>query len=1077
MSFRFRPQVERLEARRLLATLTVTGAEDVVADDGVLTLREALLAANSNTSIDDSPAGDPGTDEIRFDAALAGTTIKLTSGELRVNESVEIRGLGADKLVIDAEQNSRVFRFGDALAAQWFIVAGLTLQNGVAPQESGTDTNTFGGAVHFNSLNRSRLQIIDCVIQGSQATVGGGMHLRNTVAHIDGTTFTGNSASFGGGISVQESNLAITNSTITNNVASTAGGGIDHFKHEPVQDSTVDLVHVTLMDNEAPMGRNARNGAKAGKAVFRFANSIIFGGPGSGSEMLRDSVGGTAVATSLGGNLTDHGVSTDVLTTEDRRVLSFEGNVATLQDNGGPVPTRALHPLDFAVDLGRQEVSIGPGEDLLIGTADDQILPHDQRGAGFDRQIDGGSGESTPDAGAFEIQDGLDIPETLVVSNTADILFRGDGPDVNDLTLREAIHLSNLKLGANTIEFDESLTGQTIVLTTGRTLFVYDELDLIGPGADKLTIDGDQQNRQFVFQANEDVGLTFTIDGLTLTGGKAPSGGGAIFAWRNHLVIKNTHFENNESTFAGGAIFARNMVLDVVNSSFVGNASPGNGGVLNNLNSDVTLTGVTAIGNSAAESAGAVHMRVSNPDVVRTTRIQNSTFFDNQAPVGADLLIRPDAGLEGKIQFVNSIFASQISGVQTIDNVLPDPTITRLESLGSNIIIDDSAAGLDRSDLNSTDPRFGGTIVGTGGVVSIATLADSPALDAADESALPLDTFDVDADGDIAERLPLDGIGGLRSVDLPEVDSSAGPSDIGAFEMQRDIVLSSANGKLGLLLDQDNVVITADNEILLSSNSADVDSITVLGTHADEDLVVADFSGFDPSGTRDSIPVTVDGGPGIDSLTFSSTYTDFLSSRIVTANLNAASLDTEFAHGTRLTSAVVAAALNAQPPVMDWHVEHPNGLSESDPWLYVGHVLEGQTLYRKIEADGVEVRIDQPESWTNPLNPVDVNPDGIVGALDALIVINAIARGVYYDSDTLELGDPASFGSIPDHFYDVNRDGRLTPIDALNVINYLARQPLESEGEPGNNLGAILHRVTPDDVDHVFAEYDPPLLF
>ena len=49
-----------MEARLLLATITVTGTGDTIANDGIVTLREAITAANTNAASGDAPAGDAG---------------------------------------------------------------------------------------------------------------------------------------------------------------------------------------------------------------------------------------------------------------------------------------------------------------------------------------------------------------------------------------------------------------------------------------------------------------------------------------------------------------------------------------------------------------------------------------------------------------------------------------------------------------------------------------------------------------------------------------------------------------------------------------------------------------------------------------------------------------------------------------------------------------------------------------------------------------------------------------------------------------------------------------------------------
>ncbi|MBC8350921.1 MAG: hypothetical protein H8E66_02980 [Planctomycetes bacterium] len=78
--------------------------------------------------------------------------------------------------------------------------------------------------------------------------------------------------------------------------------------------------------------------------------------------------------------------------------------------------------------------------------------------------------------------------------------------------------------------------------------------------------------------------------------------------------------------------------------------------------------------------------------------------------------------------------------------------------------------------------------------------------------------------------------------------------------------------------------------------------------------------------------------------------------------------------------------------------------------------------------------------WQNPGEPTDVNQDGSVSPIDALVVINRIN-----DTGPMALAAPASPLDIS-HFLDVNGDTFLSPIDALQVINRINRASL-SEGE------------------------------
>src|SRR5262245_54629844 len=74
-------------------TITVTGTGDAIAVDGVVTLREAITAANTNAPSGDAAAGDPGADIISFNIPGGGIKTISPASELPViTESVTIDG-------------------------------------------------------------------------------------------------------------------------------------------------------------------------------------------------------------------------------------------------------------------------------------------------------------------------------------------------------------------------------------------------------------------------------------------------------------------------------------------------------------------------------------------------------------------------------------------------------------------------------------------------------------------------------------------------------------------------------------------------------------------------------------------------------------------------------------------------------------------------------------------------------------------------------------------------------------------------------------------------------------------------
>lgn len=94
------------------------------------------------------------------------------------------------------------------------------------------------------------------------------------------------------------------------------------------------------------------------------------------------------------------------------------------------------------------------------------------------------------------------------------------------------------------------------------------------------------------------------------------------------------------------------------------------------------------------------------------------------------------------------------------------------------------------------------------------------------------------------------------------------------------------------------------------------------------------------------------------------------------------------------------------------------------------------------------------EARQNALLPADVNSDGVVSPMDALLVINEISR-----SRTAASGETASTRAVSLMFTDVNGDGLITPLDALNVINHISRA---RQGDAPSDVNQLLGQTTGD---------------
>src|SRR5262245_3979453 len=99
---RRRPQLESLEERAMLATYTVDSTADTIATDSSTTLREALIAAYSNSGADTIDfaatliASGPVTITLAYDGADSGTA----PDQLTVDSDVTLLGPGANLLTI-----------------------------------------------------------------------------------------------------------------------------------------------------------------------------------------------------------------------------------------------------------------------------------------------------------------------------------------------------------------------------------------------------------------------------------------------------------------------------------------------------------------------------------------------------------------------------------------------------------------------------------------------------------------------------------------------------------------------------------------------------------------------------------------------------------------------------------------------------------------------------------------------------------------------------------------------------------------------------------------------------------------
>jgi hypothetical protein len=252
-------------------------------------------------------------------------------------------------------------------------------------------------------------------------------------------------------------------------------------------------------------------------------------------------------------------------------------------------------------------------------------------------------------------------------------------------SLRQAILDANAAAGADTINFTGTMADTTpdiIPLTTGQ-LVIGDDLTITGPGANLLTISGNNLSRVFVIQKVVNsalVSATVNIAGVTIDKGFAGSSstvtgagagilnngsaltlskstltnnvaqqGGAILNAGSILVTDSTFSNNlvkqivstNTNTRLGGAIYnITGAALTVGNSTFDTNSSSQLGGAIYNNAGSMLVSGGTFSNNSALQGGGLYNASssVANSSLP-LVNVVNSKFNSNIAQqIGAGIL-------------------------------------------------------------------------------------------------------------------------------------------------------------------------------------------------------------------------------------------------------------------------------------------------------------------------------------------------------------------------------------------------------------------------------------------------------
>ena len=320
-------------------------------------------------------------------------------------------------------------------------------------------------------------------------------------------------------------------------------------------------------------------------------------------------------------------------------------------------------------------------------------------------------------------------------------------------TLRQII--ANACAGA-TITFDIPGPGpHTIALTTGE-LAIAKDLNIKNSSGESITVSSASSR---VFNINS--GKTAAIIGLTISGNTLTNGGG-ILNDGNLMVVNSTLTGNNAGTDGAGIHqTAAATSLTLINTTISGNSAAGSGGGVIVLGGTMTSINSTFTNNVADSDNNGTGTGGGIAAQAGTTILKNTIVAGN---------LNEDGGSDA---------ADDVSG--TVDASSSFNLIGTGGSGGLSNGVNNNQVGVASAGL--------GPLANNGGTTQThALLATSPAIEAGSNANLPADTFDLDADANTAETLPVDqrGTSFPRIADSADVDTTQ-TVDIGAFELHPSV--------------------------------------------------------------------------------------------------------------------------------------------------------------------------------------------------------------------------------------------------------------------------------------------------
>ena len=513
-------------------------------------------------------------------------------------------------------------------------------------------------------------------------------------------------------------------------------------------------------------------------------------------------------------------------------------------------------------------------------------------------------------------------------------------------------------------------------------------------------------------------------------------------------LFANTIADNTAGADGGGirlGTFQGNIIVDSNTISDNQASGDGGGAWLNTYTTGINVLQTTISGNQADGNGGGVHSSLSSVGNLLPGRIEirHSTITENVA--GANTA--SPSGLTGGVHFVSpdnpsgrpqleyNILANNFQGSAGTESAYDAAgssaqTESNLFTMADDLVLPPDA---DTSDILG-DPLLGPLQDNGGPTLTHAPMGGSPAIDAG-PGVPPENVPEFDQRGANFGRFQ-NGFLDLGAFEI-QGSNTAPVANAGANVSVRSTFTTKLNGSASTDPDAGPASLTYQWELVSGPGDA------VLSA---PDGVTTEFTAVTPGEYLVALTVSDGVAESTDSVRVTVTPNGIPVADTSLSETSATAGSVVILDGTRSSDPdgddiTYLWTLLEQPPASNVNVD-----DSTNPIASILPAVEGEYRVQLVVSDGISS--SEPsvvtitvgtsggfEEWSNPGQATDVDGNGVISPLDALLVINELTSREHSDPVTGSLNSatrPEDAG-----FLDVVADGVIAPLDALTVINAL----------------------------------------